>query len=381
MRKILMVAHYSRFLVQFEMNDVRLLQEAGVEVHYATNYEKEDMYDEAPNKIVEAGVILHQIDFVRSPYRIKENVNAYQQLKKLMEQEKFDGVHCHTPMGGMLARLAAKTTKTTPVIYTAHGFHFYKGAPILNWILYYPIEKILSKWTDVLITINVEDYICAKDKMSSRKVEHIPGVGVDVERYDTYIFDKDEWRKSLEIHSDATVFVSVGELNRNKNHETAIRAFLQAEIPNSYYLICGDGELKSRLMEIIREKHAENQVRLLGFCENIPEILKGSDVFVFPSIREGLGLAAIEAMAAGLPVIASKMRGSKEYITPDVTGSFCDATSINDFCAEMKKWEKRINKNICDISKQTKLTAKKFDIDVVKTKMKQIYRTVGWILE
>lgn len=140
MKKVLIVAHYSRFLVQFELNDVKLLQGMGYEVHYATNFEHEDMYADAVQVIREHGVILHQVDFVRSPYNISANIKAYKQLKHLMQTEMFAGVHCHTPMAGALARLAANAAHTAPVLYTAHGFHFYKGCPLKNRLIYQTAE-------------------------------------------------------------------------------------------------------------------------------------------------------------------------------------------------------------------------------------------------
>ena len=162
MKKFLIVAHYSRFLVQFELNDVRLLQLMGFEVHYATNYQQEDMFSGAIKIIQENGVILHQIDFVRSPYNIPANIKAYRQLKNLMVKEKFSGVHCHTPMAGALARLAANATGTKPVLYTAHGFHFYKGCPLKNKLIYQTAETFLARYTDAQITINREDFAAAQ---------------------------------------------------------------------------------------------------------------------------------------------------------------------------------------------------------------------------
>ena len=216
MKKFLIVAHYSRFLVQFELNDVRLLQSMGFEVHYATNYQQEDMFSGAIKIIQENGVILHQIDFVRSPYNIPENIKAYRQLKDLMVKEKFSGVHCHTPMAGALARLAANATHTAPVIYTAHGFHFYKGCPLKNKLIYQTAETFLARYTDALVTINEEDFQAAKSFHIRGDVYKIPGVGIDTQAIKTYKCNPIQIRKDLGIDESSTVFCSVGEINEIK---------------------------------------------------------------------------------------------------------------------------------------------------------------------
>ena len=314
MKKFLIVAHYSRFLVQFEMNNVKILQGMGYEVHYATNYRQEDMYADAPQRIQNAGVVLHQIDFVRSPYNIPANIKAYKQLKALMKKEKFAGVHCHTPMAGVLARLAANATGTKPVLYTAHGFHFYKGCPIQNKLIYETAERLFARYTDALITINEEDYQAAKSFSLRGKAYKIPGVGVDVEKIQAMQVDRAAKRSELKIPEDAFVMISVGELNDNKNHITTIKAFIQANIPNSYYIICGEGELKNNLQKVIDENGMHSRILLLGFRTDIAELLRSSDLFLFPSKREGMPVALMEAMAAGLPCVAGRIRGCSELL-------------------------------------------------------------------
>lgn len=316
MKKFLIVAHYSRFLVQFELNDVRLLQLMGFEVHYATNYQQEDMFSGAIKIIQENGVILHQIDFVRSPYNIPANIKAYRQLKNLMVKEKFSGVHCHTPMAGALARLAANATRTKPILYTAHGFHFYKGCPLKNRLIYQTAETFLARYTDAQITINQEDYAAAQKFPLRGKAYYVPGIGVDVKKISSVQVDRATKRAELGIPEDAFVFVSVGELNENKNHRTVIRAFVKTDMANSYYLICGEGELKQEHLKLAEELGVSDRVRFLGFRTDVSEILRACDCFVFPSFREGLSVSLMEAMAAGLPCIASRIRGNVDLL-PD----------------------------------------------------------------
>lgn len=369
MKKILIVAHYSRFLVQFELNDVKLLQGMGYEVHYATNFEHEDMYADAVQVIREHGVILHQVDFVRSPYNISANIKAYKQLKHLMQTEMFAGVHCHTPMAGALARLAANAAHTAPVLYTAHGFHFYKGCPLKNRLIYQTAETFLARYTDAQITINQEDYAAAQKFPLRGKAYYVPGIGVDVKKISSVQVDRATKRAELGIPEDAFVFVSVGELNENKNHRTVIRAFAKTDMANSYYLICGEGELKQEHLKLAEKLGVSDRVRFLGFRTDVSEILRACDCFVFPSFREGLSVSLMEAMAAGLPCIASRIRGNVDLL-PDSRYLFessdeaalcqlmcdvVDGVQVGQECARNKK------------------TLEQYDVRNVSEQMKKIY--------
>lgn len=311
-RKVIFVANTARFFVMFEQNNIRLLQSMGYEVHCASNFEQERDVD-AKSILQQLNVIIHQIDIARSPFSAR-NLNAYRQLKELMQQERFDLVDCHTPMGGVLARLAAKATKTAPVLYTAHGFHFYKGCPLKNRLIYETIERWLARYTDGLITINEEDYQAAKSFHLRGKAYKIPGVGIDVKGIHDLKVDRAQKRRELGVPEDAFVMLSVGDLIPRKNHIVALRAFAQANLPNSYYLLCGNGELKEMLQEESRKLNVADRVIFLGFRSDVREILHAVDLFCFPSLQEGLPVSLMEAMAAGVPCIASRIRGNVDLM-------------------------------------------------------------------
>lgn len=372
MKKFLIVAHYSRFLVQFELNDVRLLQSMGYEVHYATNYEHEDMYADAVRVIREHGVILHQIDFVRSPYNVIANEKAYQQLKELMRMEQFDGIHCHTPMAGALARLAANATGTKPVLYTAHGFHFYKGCPLKNKLIYQTAETFLARYTDAQITINREDFAAAQKFPLRGKAYYVPGIGVDVKKISSVQVDRATKRAELGIPQDAFVFISVGELNENKNHSTVIRALARTDIPNSYYLICGEGKLKQQHFELAQKLGISEKVKLLGFRTDVSEILRACDCFVFPSFREGLSVSLMEAMAAGLPCIASRIRGNVDLL-PDSRYLF-EASDESTLCQLMQDAVNGVQ--VDQECAQNKKALEQFDVKNVSECMRKVYTAV-----
>lgn len=335
MKKALLVTTVSGFVPQFEMNNVRILQEMGYEVHYASNYHMPS-YGNDNSRLDGTGIIRHQVDFERSPFTLK-NIAVYKQLKKVMEEEQFDLVHCHTPMGGALARIAAHNTKTGPVLYTAHGFHFFKGAPLVNWLCYYPVEKMLSHYTDVLICINQEDYERAKKKFYAKQVIKIPGVGIDIKRIENIDVDRNKKREDLGIGKDQKVLLFVGEMTKNKNHRLIIEAVAKLHDSSITAVFCGHGQEEQHLRELAKTLHVEEQIRFLGYRKDVLEIYKIADLFVFPSMREGLPVALIEAMASGLAVVCSDIRGNRDLIKDNQGGRLLKGHSIDVYVKAIKE--------------------------------------------
>lgn len=325
-KKALLVTTVSGFVPQFEMNNVQLLQNLGYEVHYAANYHMPS-YGSNNHRLDGSGIIRHQIDFARNPLK-HTNLMAYQQLCALMRSESFDLVHCHTPMGGLMARLAAHATKTGPVIYTAHGFHFFDGAPPINWLCYYPVEKFLSNYTDQQICINQEDFSRAKQHFHAKYVDYIPGVGFNFSRLPQMSSDQIQRKKTeLGLPTDKFIILSTGELIKRKNHETAIRAIalLKQHMPNIHYVICGHGALNDTLHHLSTELHLQDNITFLGYREDILEIYPCADIFLFPSFQEGLPMALLEAMASGLPIVCSDIRGSRDLMETNNTNDTANA--------------------------------------------------------
>ena len=372
--KVLIVASVASMIDQFNIPNIRLLQEMGYEVHVACNFEKGNSCSlekiQTLKKLLEnIEVKYYQINFERNILKIFSNFSAYKEVKKILEKNKYRFLHCHSPIGGVIGRIAGYLTQTK-VIYTAHGFHFFKGAPLLNWLLYYPIEKYLSRYTEILITINKEDYERAKT-FYAKKVEYIPGVGIDVEKIKNIKIDKEQKRKELGLSKDSIVLLSVGELNKNKNHSIVIKALAKLNNPNIHYLICGQGNLKEYLEKLIKKLKLENNVKLLGFRKDIYEIYKISDIFVFPSKREGLSVALMEAIVCELPIICSDIRGNRDLIKNGNNGFLAD-NSVENYIYKINKIINNINK-----IKKDKVVIKEIlnEIDVIKVnkKIKQIY--------
>lgn len=314
MKKVLFTATVVKTHINvFHLPYLKWFKEHGYEVHVAA---KNDFISEPC--IISNCDKYYDINFTRFPFS-KANIKAYKQLKKLIQENNYEIIHCHTPVAGVLTRLAARKNKNTTVIYTAHGFHFFKGAPLLNWLIYYPVERFCARFTDKLITINKEDYERAK-RFSLRKngkVYYVAGVGINLEKIQNLKVDIKQKKTELGILEKTPVLLSVGELNKNKNHETVLQALSKLKDKNFIYLICGRGVLKEYLERKIQELHLENKAKLLGYRNDVIEILKIADLFIFPSKREGLPVSVIEAMAAGLPVIASNVRGNRDLIAKE----------------------------------------------------------------
>ena len=307
---------------QFNMANIKLLKKLGYEVEVASNFNLTGNIDNTrlenfKKELKEMGIKIINIGFSRNLLNIS-NIKAYFQLKKLFKNEHYKIIHCHTPICSVLTRIVARKTrkKGTKVIYTAHGFHFYKGAPLLNWIIYYPIEKICAKWTDCLITINEEDYNLAKTKFKAKKIELINGIGVDESKFNFLITDeeKEKIREELKLKKDDFVLIQVGELNKNKNQIMTINAVkeLVQENLDIKLLLVGKGNLKDYYIKKIKEYNLEDNIFLLGYRKDIPQLLKISDCLISTSKREGLPVNLIEAAMSKLPIIATNCRGNRE---------------------------------------------------------------------
>ena len=297
----------------FHLPYLKWFKKRGYEVHVAA---KNDCINEPC--IIPNCDKYYDVKFARFPFS-KTNIKAYKQLKKLIQENNYDIIHCHTPVAGVLTRLAARKNKNTTVIYTAHGFHFFKGAPLLNWLIYYPVERFCARYTDKLITINKEDYERAKQfKLRKHgKVYYVAGVGIDLDKIENIKVDIKKKKTELGIQENTPVLLSVGELIKRKNHETVLKALRQIKDKNFVYLICGRGVLMEHLQNLTKQLGLESKVKFLGFRKDIAEICKAADLFIFPSYQEGLPVALMEAMATGLPVIASNVRGNRDLIAKE----------------------------------------------------------------
>ena len=310
MKKMLYITHLSgRRLNRFWNSSINAAQELGYEFHLACNMgEAEHPYWDRECK--EFQVITHQIDFNRNPLNM-QNIRAAKQLIELLNEETFDIVHCNTPVGGLVGRICAYKVGVPKIIYQAHGFHFWKGAHLRNWIIYYPVEKWLARMTDVLITINKEDYEVA-NHFKAKKVVFVPGIGVNTNLFYRRTGKNEKLREKLQIPSTAEVLLSVGELIKRKNHRIVIEAL--PNLRNTWYIVCGQGPLYDEYKDLANKLGINDRVVLTGYKTDLEGYYNMADIFVLPSYQEGLSVALMEAMSSELPCVVSDIRGNKELI-------------------------------------------------------------------
>ena len=334
MKKVLFTATVDSHILHFHLPYLKMFKEKGYEVHVATNTD-----DTIPFCDVK-----HKVSFERSPFKIN-NLKAIKQMKKILLDNNFDIVHTHTPMGSVVTRLAYKKVRNkvnTRMIYTAHGFHFYKGAPLLNWVLFYPVEKYLSKYTDTLITINKEDYELAKKKFKKcRSVEYVPGVGIDEDKFNFTMTksEKLELRKSLGLKENDFVLIYPARLDKNKNQGMLIESMAELikKHKDIHLLLPGEDELNGYYQKMAKEKNVDKNVHFLGYRNDIPRLLKISNVAVSTSKREGLPINIIEAMYVGLPVVATNCRGNRDLIEDGKNGYLVSLNDNDDFIRKIEQ--------------------------------------------
>jgi len=368
-RKVLFVANIHKHIRAFHIPYIQYLQNQGCEVHVAAN-DGETRVDEADKQF--------DISIDRNPFSFN-NLRAIKELKNIINQENYCLIHCHTAMGSVVARLAAKSFRKQglKVLYTAHGFHFYKGSPKKYWLLYFPMEKYLSRYTDGIITINREDF----DLLESRSFQNTSSFlinGVGVEQKDFHPIpteEKQALRKQLGYSNEEFILVYAAEYIHRKNHAFILDAavMLKTQIPNLKILFAGRGLLFEEVKSSIKEQGLKDTIRQLGFRTDIDKIYKLSDIGISSSRQEGLGLNLVEEMMCGLPVVATIDRGHKEVIDHNINGFLFEQNNQEQFQEYILKLYK--DKNLATtmgLAAQEK--AKRFELSNCMKEMAKIYK-------
>ncbi len=372
MHKVLVVSTLGRHFRYFGHYDYKVLKELGYEVHAAANFKVKE-YD----SFEEEGVIKHQIDFERTPFSFK-NIVAYFQLKKLFKNNNYKIVHCQSPTAGFFTRLTFWHYRNNDrkIIYTSHGFHFFKGAPYINWILFFPIEMFLSKVTDALITINNEDFIFSKTRFKCRTYK-ISGVGINIDKYQNFknSDEKENIRNALGLKRDDFVLIFVGELNKNKNQIFLIKGInelLKRGYSEIKLLLVGEGVKMPFYKSYVIKNNLQNNVIFCGYRNDVPKLFSVANVSVSSSFREGLPVNVMEAMASGLPLIVTKCRGNVDLVRNGQNGFVIDFDDKEAFVqAVIQLYEdKRLLRDMGNKSRELILP---YSIDNVQEQMKSIY--------
>ena len=326
-KRILFVANVCKeHILKFHVPTIKMLKENGWTVDVACSGTEFVPYCDHQ----------YQMSWKRSPFSTSLIVGILE-LKHILDRENYDVIYCHTPVGGLAARIAGRKArkKGTKIIYFAHGLHFYKGAPALNWIIYYPIEKILAKRTDVILTINNEDYENAQKKLKVKKVFQLPGIGINLEAFNGVDVDevRKQYREKLNIPQDAFVLIYLAELLKNKNQQMIVEALklVVQKKPNTYLVLAGVDHTNGKFMDAVRQSEVADKVIFLGWRDDKEKLYAMSDLCVASSIREGFGLNLVEALAMGLPIVATDNRGHRTIVTDKKIGSLAEINDVKGF--------------------------------------------------
>lgn len=367
MKNILFIATVDEHILSFHIPYIKLFKEQGYDVHVASKGNLKIPYIDKK----------YNISFSRSPINIS-NFNAYRELKAIIDKNNYSLIHCHTPVGGAIGRLASRNVRKsgTKVLYTAHGFHFYQGAPLRNWILYYPIEKWLSKYTDCLITINGEDYNTSiNKKFKTKDIKMVYGVGVDLNEFEPQTLDKKiKMRKEYDYEEDEFILFYAAELNANKNQDLLIDTMnvLKNKIPNIKLLLAGTGTLENQYKEKVKQLELENNIEFLGYCNDINNLFMISDIAVASSKREGLPVNVMEAMATGLALVVTNVRGHRDLVISGKNGHVIELDDIQGFATSIEKLYK--DGELRDkFGRKSIELVQKYSIEKVLEEMKNIY--------
>ena len=374
MKKILYVTTIATTVNAFLVPHIKYLIKKGYNVDIATNI---DVH--INQELLDLGVNVFQIPFQRNPLS-KINKKAYEEIKKLQQEEKYDIVHVHTPVASFLTRLALKDSSNLKMVYTCHGFHFYKGSSPINWLLFYPLEKLAAKYTDHIITINSEDFEVAKrfKLKNNGGVSKINGVGIESEKYIIKDFDKYKYREKLGLDKDDFVILVLAELNKNKNHIQLIKAMsiLKNKYPNIKAIFAGQGPLESKIKEEINKHNLSDNIMLLGWRDDVKELLNCCDIVGLFSKREGLGKCLLEGMICGKTVIATNTRGPRELILNNENGFLIE---INDYEKTSSAIEKiYLDENLRkQFETQCKKKSSEYLLDNVLCQLEEIYESIS----
>lgn len=392
MKKALIHGHTAYMVTQFNMDNIAILQELGYEVDVACCFNDDDSalsveeVNKRKDRLSSMGVGIIPTASLRKIFAIGQMLSAYNTLKEAIETNRYEIVHTMSPIGGVVCRLAARSARKkygTKVIYAAHGFHFFKGAPKKNWLIYFQAEKFCARFTDLLITINHEDYENACNRLNAKAVKYIPGVGVDTKKFAPRADAREKIRKELGIADTDTVLLSVGELIERKNHKTAIEAISmlkkqgRLEGKSIKYLIAGRGRIDSYLRSLIKELDVEDEISLIGYRSDIWDVFAASDIYVFPSHQEGLPVALMEAMSCYMPVVAGAIRGNVDLIH-DGEGGFLvpDTNSASDFADAIERMLDTPDDTRKLMGSVNKQTMKGFDKPTVNAIMREVYEDI-----
>lgn len=388
MKRALVDATVATMIYRFNMENIEDLEKLGYQIDVSCNWGEGNPSDGDELAIFRSTLDQKKIGVIqttcpRNLFSVGKILATYRQMKQLADRGHYDLVHTQTAISSVICRLAFRKAQRngTKVLYEAHGFHFCRGGPVKAWLLFYPAEKLCSYFTDVLVAINQEDYLLAKTKLRAKRTVYVPGVGIDLEKYAP---DKDDvgkensvrLRQSIGCMPEDRLLLSVGELNRNKNHEVIIRALASLKNPEIHYAIAGKGALQEGLSNLAQRLDVADRIHFLGFRDDVETLYKAADVFVHPSYREGLPVSMMEAMASGLPCIGSRIRGNIDLIDEGEGGYLVCTDDVKGYAEKISLLLEHPD-TAARMGIHNRQVVRKFGSEQVRTEMRKIYESLG----
>lgn len=372
MGKRILITSTDLMMIQFLAQHIENFAEHGYEIEIACS-DVGGYMDEIKKSLKNSVKAVYTVSLVRSPFSFL-NIKGYRELRKIILDGDYDIIWTNEPVMGAVTRLAARKSRKdgTRIVYMVHGFHFYSGAPIINWVLFYPIERMLSTVTDYIITLNSEDFKRAK-RFPVKHVYYIHGIGADTDRLKKDTVNQDI-RKKLKIPEEAFLILSVGELNANKNQKIIIDALSLLQDKDIYYVLCGSGKNLKTLQAQSRKCQLQDNIRFVDYRRDIINFYDQADVFVLPSYREGMPIALLEAMYCGVTPVTSDIRGVKDVMKDGITGVICSPGDSKAFAEAIKtlKEDKRLRKGYGENSRKA---VKPYMLFLIKKKILDIFES------
>ena len=362
---------------------------SGLNTFLSMKYLDKNRYDAslacAPEGPLEDMVRSHDFEFVPMKHFVREihpeqDVKALFDLVKLLKSGNYDIVHTHNSKGGILGRLAARIANI-PVVHTVHGYAFHDAESKFRQLLFREIEKKAAKWCDAMISISnpLIEWASREGVASASDFVRIPS-GIEIRRFTTRV-NREEVRKELGIKEDEISIVEVAKLWEGKGHDTLLRAFskLGDIAAHSRLFFIGDGPLESSLRQLASELGLNDRVVFLGHRDDVDRILAAFDVAALPSEFEGMGRVILEAMARGLPVVATRVGGITDLVEEGVSGMLVNPRDVDGLANSLRRLI--ANEGLRDrlgIGGRTKVVEDKsgFDARVMAKRIQEVYDRV-----
>lgn len=376
--KALLLAAMGSVHRQHNKANIKALKEIGAIIYLAANFGTDTPREKNNTQFVDEckrdGINIIDIPFRRGGFIT--NIFQIPVLNKFLKREKFDIVHVHTETGGFMLRLSCliQSKCNTKFVYTPHGMSFWKGSSLKSQLVYRPLERWICSAMDMNLGMNMEEVENLK-RWNKRTAHYVHGVGLNVARMQNPARSREQMREEFGLTESDKFIASIGELDDNKNHITVIKALATLGRKDFKYVVCGVGPNKDMLLAEAEHMGLKENVILAGYRSDIPDVLNAADIFVFPSFHEGMPVSALEAMACGLPIICSEIRGNVDIIREGDNGYLFQPSDVETLARKLEYLLDDAEKRKI-MGLKNKENVKDFSLESVTEELIRIYKSV-----